>query len=105
MTEEQVRLYTYSREPDLGEWLAAKSVSDTKHLWVYPLLFGAARLCIGDRIHNGVLDDEWRYETVQEAIAAMNQWDGVGEPEGWLRHPSSGRRRMNGDPMREYIQP
>lgn len=27
-----------------------------------------------------------------------------GEPHGWMRHPSSGRRRPNGDPALEYVR-
>jgi len=46
--------------------------------------------------------NRWCYEPGR-AIAAFNAWNGVGEPEGWHRHPSSGRRRPDGDPEREFI--
>ena len=35
----------------------------------------------------------------------MDKWDGTGEPEGWMRHPSSGRRRPGGDPAQEHVRP
>lgn len=35
-------------------------------------------------------------------MAAMQAWDGS-EPEGWIRHLASGRRRPGGDPAQEYI--
>jgi hypothetical protein len=33
----------------------------------------------------------------------MVMWDGTGEPEGWFRHPASGRRRPDCDPAQEYV--
>jgi hypothetical protein len=39
------------------------------------------------------------------AVAALIAWDGKGEPEGWFRHPMSGRRRPDGDASREYTHP
>lgn len=27
------------------------------------------------------------------------------EPSGWFRHPPTGRRRPDGDPSKEYINP
>jgi len=38
-------------------------------------------------------DDRWCYHTAAEARAALDAWDGHGEPSGWHRHPGSGRRR------------
>jgi len=35
----------------------------------------------------------------------MEAWDGQGEPEGWFRNPSTARRRVDGDPKKEYIAP
>jgi hypothetical protein len=29
--------------------------------------------------------------------------DGGKEPQGWIRHPSTGRRRPGGDASREYV--
>lgn len=39
------------------------------------------------------------------AARALDAWDGSHEPEGWFRHPPSGRRRPGGDASREYYQP
>jgi hypothetical protein len=33
----------------------------------------------------------------------MEAWDGDGEPDGWSRHPPTGRRRPGGDPDKEYV--
>lgn len=49
-------------------------------------------------------DNRWCYHSYADALAALMAWDGVGEPEGWHRHPASGRRRENGDPNLESIR-
>jgi hypothetical protein len=72
---------------------------------VYPLLFGAARLTFGRDPECGGYDDCWDYPYPDAAIEAMECWDGQGEPEGWIRHPASGRRRPNGEPDTEYVRP
>lgn len=47
--------------------------------------------------------DRYCYETLEKAQHALKTWDGQGDPVGWHRHPSTGRRRPNGDPKLEYI--
>lgn len=48
--------------------------------------------------------NRWCYEHGL-ARPAWLAWGGNGEPLGWHRHPSSGRRRPGGDPAREYVEP
>lgn len=49
-------------------------------------------------------DDRWCYDTAEEAIIAIHNWNGIdGEPEGWKRHPATGRRREKDGT--EYINP
>jgi len=76
-------------------------------LCVYPLFFGAARLTFGGRDPDCDVgyDDCWDYPSLTAAIKAMERWDGQGEPDGWTRHPTSGRRRPDGDPSREFVRP
>jgi hypothetical protein len=50
-------------------------------------------------------EDRWCYATREKAKAAYDAWDGSGEPQGWHRHPDTGRRRENGDPATEYVAP
>ncbi|RBB38893.1 hypothetical protein DPV79_16055 [Burkholderia reimsis] len=47
--------------------------------------------------------ERWCYHSYADAKAALDAWDGEGEPTGWHRHPDTGRRRENGDPERETI--
>lgn len=47
-------------------------------------------------------EDRWCY-VHDRAVEALQAWNGEGEPEGWHRHPRTGRRRPDGDAKREYI--
>lgn len=46
-------------------------------------------------------DDRWCYKGYAKAKAALDAWDGKGEPTGWHRHPDTGRR-VDED-GREYV--
>lgn len=82
--------------------LAKRTFPDGRIGMVLPITFGRARLGIGDEYG---FDDVWCFDTPERAIRALVEWDGEGEPEGWIRHPMSGRRRPNGNPEAEYVMP
>ena len=48
--------------------------------------------------------DRYCYQTKEGAVAALDNWDGIGDPEGWHRHLKSGRRR-NLQTGEEWIAP
>lgn len=51
----------------------------------------------------------YSYADLGDALIAFMRWDTehrlAGEPEGWIRHQPSNRRRVGGDPDQEYVQP
>lgn len=49
--------------------------------------------------------DAFYYRSKNAAKQALDAWNGIGEPQGWIRHPQSGRRRDDGDAAHEYFQP
>lgn len=52
-------------------------------------------------------DNRWCFATKEMAVNAVAEWATrafEGEPEGWHRHPPTGRRRTDGDPSTEYIE-
>lgn len=67
-------------------------------LYTTAIIFGEVEIQSGYR-------DRWCYEDFDRALAAFEAWDGIGEPEGWHRHPGSGRRRPKGEPAAEYLAP
>ena len=53
-------------------------------------------------------DDRWCFDHFGLALHSLAEWQSrnfEGEPIGWHRHPDSGRRRPDGDPAKEYINP
>jgi hypothetical protein len=70
--------------------------------WIYPTIFGA-RLCVGSPDDLLFLDDVWCYDGFGSAYEAVCAWRGLGEPQGWHRHPRTGRRRPEGDRQKEYV--
>lgn len=85
--------------------LHTRVLEDGRELTVYPMTFGKARLCIGPA-GEPFYDDGWCYADPAVAIEAAKTWDGEGDPPaGWHRQLSTGRRRTDGDPAKEYVAP
>jgi hypothetical protein len=65
---------------------------------------GGVQLSVG--LGDGYYTDTWIYDCEQHDAGwrAALGWDGEGEPEGWYRHPQSGRRRPDGDPTKEFVR-
>jgi len=87
-----------------GYWLE-KELPDGRVCAVGPQLWGAAQVTAGrkDRWEEGH-DEQWMYSTGPEALMSFSAWDGAGEPQGWVRHMPSGRRREEADAARETVR-
>lgn len=82
-------------DPAKGEWYGVKRL-----LFHWTLIRGT----VGN--YEGY-EDRWCYQTrsgADDAMMCFAQAGFEGEPQGWHRHPSTGRRRENGDPARETIR-
>jgi len=70
---------------------------------------GEAHLCVSPSTNdNDGISDIYSYPTLRDARLAWLGWDFknfAGEPEGWVRHQPSNRRRTNGDPATEEVRP
>jgi hypothetical protein len=73
-------------------YLDPKDLGDGRYACVAPFIFTHA-IIVGRMGNVASYDDRWCYANYRLAKAALDTWDGVGEPEGWHRHPASGRRR------------
>lgn len=79
-----------------------RPIDDQHAIVVYPMTFGKARLCLAERDGPNVLDG-FCYASPERALEAAAVWTGDGDPlDGWLRNPQTGRRRVDGDPAKEY---
>jgi len=72
-------------------YLHPRPIPGGRYACVRPKIFTHAIVTgrIGDM---ATIDKNWCYETYQQAKAALDAWDGTGEPEGWFRDPDTGRR-------------
>lgn len=73
------------RYTDIQEKSDAGIVAIYEFLWSFAILSGVSR--------DGY-EDRWCYPTYEAARTALDRWDGADntEPEGWHRHPNTGRR-------------
>ena len=96
-----------SSEPLGGVYGAAffRDLGDGRGLWVYPMLY-TFKLVIGP-LGSLSYDDQWCYKDLQDVVTAFTTWNPLeqAEPEGWVRHPPTGRRRFpDGDPATEEVR-
>lgn len=93
------RFLSYLKE---GGYRDIKLIDENRYACLVPFAFTHA-IIIGKLFDMCSYDDRWCYETYGEAMQALKEWDGQGEPQGWHRHPFTGRRRQKGDPATEYV--
>lgn len=98
------------RHADPADTYYARDLGDGRAVWVTRELFGSIKVGVG-RIESGILDEVWNWNDqtggALAAVTAVIRWDPATDPEpsGWYRHRPSNRRRPNGDPQQEYIEP
>lgn len=58
-----------------------------------PTAAGGSQIIRGDLLN---VEDRWSYPTRDAALVAVLRWSasGAAEPEGWIRHQPSNRRRV-----------
>ncbi len=101
-TKEEEEFFAWLVDPTGGTYREYKKLDEFIYVAIKPLLYHWTMIVgiIGDKMG---YEDRWCYANQELAEKAIREWDGVGDPEGWHRHPKSGRRRENGDPSKEYI--
>jgi hypothetical protein len=79
-------------------FLHAEEESRAAIMWWHPLPDGRDALVDGDRLSVTGDGDGYVYETPMAAVLAAARWIEAGcggEPEGWTRHPATGRTRFD----------
>jgi hypothetical protein len=74
---------------------SVRDIGAGRYACLRPLIFTWS-LIVGRWGDTLSLDDAWCYHTQAAALAALDAWNGEGEPAGWHRHPLSGRRVIDG---------
>jgi hypothetical protein len=86
-----------------NEYFDPKEFPDGRVACLMGLLYTCAIIVLSEKNCEHSYDDRWCYCSPEKAKLALAAWDGMGEPTGWHRHPTTGRRRENGDPTKETI--
>ena len=102
-TETDAEFVDWLKSP-AGDCLTVRLLGDGRYLAIRRLLFHWTLLigAVGDRLS---YDDRYCYRTLEGAAAALVAWNGSGDPEGWHRHPRTGRRRPGGLAALESVDP
>lgn len=83
--------------------------TDRYFVEVMPQMFNLFAVVMTPKALPGTYDDRWDYHGLSAALLAAICWDADTypdtEPTGWHRHLPTGRRRKDGDPSTEHIQP
>lgn len=86
-----------------------RDLPDGRLLALEPLLFGDWRLHVvppASPTSYATAIYDYPMKESEAAVRALQEWDGEGDPPvGWVRMKPSNRRRTDGDPTKEYIEP
>jgi len=80
-----------------------RDLGDGRTLYLSQMLLGNVRLNIGETGDKLGYLDGYCFHDADAAWRAVLGWDGQGDPEGWVRHINSDRRRPDGTPESEYV--
>lgn len=99
--DEQTRILDVLRRERI---VAARQRADGRWLMVVPRMYNAG-LIVDRDLDDGMFEEEYSYEALDEAIVALIVWDPAtdADPSGWVRHIPSYRRRPGGDAAKEYV--
>jgi hypothetical protein len=103
VSDEELRLaqrFGWAARRAGSDYLFVRVLSDGRRLYLLEWRVGGVQVSVG--WGNGFFDDTWIFDVEQadDGWRAALGWDGEGEPDGWYRHPQSGRRRLTEIPRR-----
>jgi hypothetical protein len=91
---------------DKDPYLRVRRVLDDGRVVRLHKMFGQnTRLTLATNEDSLFFEQMYCYHDTLKAVEQACTWDGNGDPEGWYRHINTGRRRPDGDPAKEYIEP
>lgn len=86
-------------------WLYRRVLADGRVLYLQPMLLGNSRISLSRDEQDIGFHSNYCFHDTLEAWRSAVSWDGDGDPEGWVRHIETARRRPDGDAEREYVNP
>jgi hypothetical protein len=86
-----------------NNYLSPRFIHTGRIACIMPLLYTGAIITLDPERYHICYEDRWCYHSVDDAKKALDAWTDGAESTGWHRHPSTGRRREDGNPLNEYI--
>jgi len=93
------------REEGAHWWLYKRALDDGRVLYLQAMLGSNLRISLSRDEHDMGFHSNYCFHDTYDAWRGAIGWDGQGDPEGWVRHIETGRRRPDGDAEREYVNP
>lgn len=81
--------------------LGSRTLPDGRILELWRYIFNIRLTVSQPESHGLFYEDAWCFKDAALAATALEQWSGEGEPDGWIKHPTTGRWRPDGDRTRE----
>lgn len=93
----------YRLNADQRWWFHKRALPDGRVLYLHPMAFSNVRISVSPDAEAQWFDQTYCFHDQDAAWRAALGWDGEGDPEGWVRHHQTGRRRPDGTPESEYL--
>jgi hypothetical protein len=81
-------------------------LEDGRVIDIYREITGTALVCVSKSQDADGWDQGWQYADILKVVIELVDWATrgfEGEPNGWIREPTTGRRRPDGDASKEYV--
>lgn len=72
-------------------YLDTKQIGNGMYATIAPFLY-THDIIVGHMHDRYGYMNRWSFHTYDATKAALDKWDGTDEPQGWHRHPATGRR-------------
>lgn len=88
-----------------GDYLHERVLPDGRGVFLMQMLGSNLRIGISPKGNRMTFAAEYCYHDHDAAWRCALGWDGQDEPDGWYRHPMTGRRRPDGTVESEFVAP
>lgn len=88
----------------INGYVEERTLADGRFGGVMLMTFGRGRIIAGTPPPWGSIEQAFCYDSIGAALIAFRQWDGHGEPDGWVKDALRQRYRPGGDPEKEYVR-
>ena len=96
------------KAPEAADHIYERQLVDGRWLFADFLCFGRVQIALSSDPATLSYEESWIYEDVSQGLQTAVNWNGEGDPEGWVRWTNGrepARRRPGGDAAKEFRAP